>query len=74
MKKTFNILLVGFSLLTDISCVTHPSQDIEMLQKIYPTVYSLHGGFQYITIDSNNHVYHIRVTVDGRINSRIRIK
>lgn len=69
MKKLLSVLVLGV-LLT--SCTTI-SQDIQMLQTIYPIVYNVNNNGSYICIDSTG-TYHIRVTLDGQIYSTVRIK
>lgn len=70
MKK----LIILFSALVALSScnTTSPSQDTQMLQSKYETVYQVSLG-QYITCDSV-HVYHITITKDGQISATIRIK
>jgi hypothetical protein len=69
MKK---ILFVLFAI-TAVSCnSTSISQDTQMLQEHYSTVYRVDGQ-RYITADSL-HVYDIRVTLDGQIYSIVKIK
>lgn len=70
MKKLLSVLALGI-LLTSCN-VTTPSQDIQFLQTKYPTVYKIDAS-NYICIDSIA-VYHIRVTVDGQIHSKIKVK
>lgn len=69
MKKLLSVLALGI-LLTSCN-VTTVSQDIQMLQTKYPTVYSL-NSIDYICIDSIG-TYHIRV-VDGQIYSKVKIE
>jgi len=68
MKKLLSVLVLGV-LLTSCS---GPYHDVPMLQTTYPIVYTVNSG-NYICIDSIG-TYHIRVTIDGRIYSTIRIK
>lgn len=66
----FAILAVFF-----ISCentTTTTSQDTQMLQTKYSTVYRI-SAYRYITADSTG-VYDIAVTGDGKISSTIKIK
>lgn len=70
MKKISIILaaLVVFS-----SChSTTTSQDTQMLQEHYSTVYRVSEA-RYICLDSVN-VYDVRVTLDGQIKSIVKIK
>jgi hypothetical protein len=71
MKRLFFILIAFIA----ISCgdkLTTVSQDTQMLQSKYPTVYRINAE-RYITADSN-HVYDVRVTSDGKILSTVKIK
>ena len=70
MKKLLSILVIGV-LLTSCTNRTTTSQDIQMLQTIYPTVYNINNG--YVCIDSTG-TYHVRVTLDGQIYSIVKIK
>lgn len=65
----FTILATFF-----ISCenTTTTSQDTEMLQSKYSTVYRI-SAYRYITADSTG-VYDVAVTGDGKISSTIKIK
>jgi hypothetical protein len=74
MKK-IAILLTSLVLIT--SCnekSTTTEQDMQMLQTKNPNsiVYRI-NSWNYISCDSLN-VYHITVTVDGEIDTKIRIK
>ena len=74
MKK-IAILLTSLVLIT--SCnekLTTTEQDLQMLQTKNPNsiVYRV-DSWNYISCDNSN-VYHITVTVDGEIDSKIRIK
>jgi hypothetical protein len=70
MKK----LVVLFSVLIALSSCNYTTsrEDTQMLQSKYQTVYQL-NLFNYITIDSIG-VYHITVTKDGKIGTKIKIK
>ncbi len=75
MKKTLIttialIALAGCS--TSTTSSTTPSQDIETLQKHYSTVYKV-GDSRHICWDSTG-VYDIRMTDDGKIFSKVKIK
>ena len=54
------------------SCSTSPQQDTQMLQTKYETVYRV-DIWNYITCDSA-HVYHVKVTRDGVIETTIKVK
>jgi hypothetical protein len=71
MKKT---LITTITLIALVGCgdITAPSQDIEKLQKHYSTVYKV-GDSRHICWDSTG-VYDIRMTNDGKIFSKIKIK
>lgn len=69
MKK-LGILMVSLLLLS--SCGTTPSQDIQMLQSKYSTVYPLNTR-DYITMDSI-HTYHLKISSTGNILSIVKIK
>ena len=71
MKK-LSVLLVTLVTLVSCSNSTTMSQDTEMLQKKYSTVYRIDVG-RYITCDSVD-VYDIRITSDGKIFSTVKIK
>jgi hypothetical protein len=70
MKK----LIVLFSVLITLSScnVTTGREDTQMLQSKYQTVYQV-DLFNYVTIDSIG-IYHITVTRDGQIRTKIKIK
>lgn len=70
MKKLLSVLALGI-LLTSCNW-TSPSQDMQFLQTKYPTVYRVNPT-NYICIDSIG-TYHILVTMDGQIYSKIKIK
>ena len=70
MKKLLSVLALGI-LLTSCNS-TSPSQDTQMLQTKYPTVYRV-DPTDYICIDSMG-TYHIHVTLDGQIHSKIKVK
>ena len=70
MKK-ITILLTTIIFLESCS-TTSTSQDTQMLQSKYSTVYKL-DAWRYICIDSTN-VYDVRVTSDGRIETTVKIK
>ena len=56
-----------------VSCnTTTVSQDTQMLQSKYSTVYRV-DAYKYICLDSA-HVYDVRITNDGRIGSIVKIK
>ena len=70
MKK-FSIILAALVVFS--SCgTTSPFQDTQMLQKQYSTVYRV-STVRYICLDSVN-VYDVRVTLDGQIESIVKIK
>lgn len=69
MKK-LGILMVSLLLL--MSCGTTTSEDIQMLQTKYSTVYNMYDG-NFIVMDSI-HTYHVKVTGDGNIRSIVKIK
>ena len=55
------------------SCnTTTVSQDTQMLQSKYSTVYRV-DQFKYVCFDSV-HVYDVRVTTDGKIGTIVKIK
>ena len=68
MKKT---LITTITLIALAGCTT-PSQDIETLQKHYSTVYKVNAG-RYLCWDSIG-VYDIRMTDDGKIFTKVKIK
>ena len=70
MKKLLSALALGI-LLTSCN-TTSLTQDMQFLQTKYPTVYRVNPT-NYICIDSIG-TYHILVTVDGQIDSKIKIK
>jgi len=72
MKKI--ILIFSIWLLSTGCGVTDPYQDMEMLQKKYPKsiVYKL-TAIRYIVLDSAN-ALDIKVTLDGNIESTVKIK
>ena len=70
MKKLLSVLALGI-LLTSCNW-TSTSQNTQMLQTKYPTVYSV-NSIEYICIDSIG-TYHILVTMDGQIDSKIKIE
>lgn len=70
MKKLLSVLALGI-LLTSCN-TTSLTQDMQFLQTKYPTVYRVNPT-NYICIDSIG-TYHILVTVDGQIDSKIKIK
>jgi hypothetical protein len=70
MKK----IAISIILLASLaSCSTSTSQDTQMLQKQYHTVYRI-DETKYITIDSTGAIYDVRVTMKGEIFSIVRIK
>jgi len=73
MKKTLitTITLIALGGCSTTSSTT-PSQDIETLQKHYSTVYKV-GDSRHICWDSTG-VYDIRMTDDGKIFSKVKIK
>ena len=70
MKKLLSVLALGI-LLTSCNWTT-PLQDTQWLQTKYPTVYKVNYT-DYVCIDSIG-TYHIRVTIDGQIASKIKVK
>lgn len=70
MKKLLSVLALGI-LLTSCN-TTSLTQDMQFLQTKYPTVYRVNPT-NYICIDSIG-TYHILVTVDGQIHSKIKIE
>ena len=70
MKKLLSALALGI-LLTSCN-TTSLTQDMQFLQTKYPTVYRVNPT-NYICIDSIG-TYHILVTMDGQIDSKIKIK
>jgi len=70
MKKLLSVLALGI-LLTSCNW-TSTSQNTQMLQTKYPTVYSV-NSIEYICIDSIG-TYHISVTIDGQIHSKVKVK
>jgi len=71
MKKLLSVLALGI-LLTSCN-VNTISQDTQMLQTKYPTVYSV-NSIDYICIDSIGTTYHICVVEDGQITSKVKVK
>ena len=70
MKKLVFLFSALFAL---SSCDTTTSkQDTQMLQSRYETVYRV-NDWNYITFDSV-HAYHITVTRNGQIGTKIKIK
>lgn len=76
MKKTLITTiasaLAGCGTATTTTSITTSSQDVETLQKHYETVYSV-SLTRYICLDSTG-VYDIRMTADGKISSKVKIK
>lgn len=70
MKKLLSVLALGI-LLTSCN-TTSLTQDMQFLQTKYPTVYRVNPT-NYICIDSIG-TYHILVTMDGQIDSKIKIE
>ena len=70
MKKLLSALALGI-LLTSCN-TTSLTQDMQFLQTKYPTVYRVNPT-NYICIDSIG-TYHILVTMDGQIHSKIKVK
>lgn len=71
MKK---LILITTVILFFTSCsMTTTSQDTQMLQQHYKTVYNSDVS-RFITIDSTNRIYDIKVTYDGKISSIVEIK
>lgn len=70
MKKLLSVLALGI-LLTSCN-TTSLTQDMQFLQTKYPTVYRVNPT-NYICIDSIG-TYHILVTMDGQIHSKIKIE
>ena len=71
MKKLLSVLALGI-LLTSCNW-TSTSQNTQMLQTKYPTVYSV-NSIEYICIDSIGTTYHICVVEDGQITSKVKVK
>lgn len=70
MKKLLSVLALGI-LLTSCNW-TSSVQDMQFLQTKYPTVYRVNVT-DYVCIDSIG-TYHISVTMDGQIHSKIKIE
>lgn len=71
MKK-ISIILTALIMFSSCGTTTTTSQDTQMLQKQYSTVYRV-SEVRYICLDSVN-VYDVRVTRDGQIKSIVKIK
>lgn len=69
MKK-LGFLLASLILLS--SCKTD-SEHRQMLQQSYKTVYYVEQC-RYIVIDSTNHVYDVRMNIDGGPYSKVEIR
>lgn len=70
MKKLLSVLALGI-LLTSCN-TTSLTQDMQFLQTKYSTVYRI-DATDYVCIDSMG-TYHIRITQDGQIHSKIKIE
>lgn len=71
--KTLSVLTLLLLTLLSTGCTTTTTtQDTEMLQKAYSTVYRINPQ-NYIVADSV-HVYHVTVTLDGKVSSKVKIK
>jgi|LakMenEpi06Jul10_1017301.scaffolds.fasta_scaffold00008_4 hypothetical protein len=70
MKKLLLVFALGI-LLTSCNW-TSSLQDMQFLQTKYPTVYRVDVA-NYVCIDSIG-TYHIRVTTDGQIYSKVKIE
>lgn len=68
MKK---IIILFMAIMLFNSC-TIRSEDIQMLQKRYDVVYHINDA-RYICTDSL-HVYHVRITLNGKVESIVKIK
>jgi len=71
MKKIAISIILLVSL---IGCnTTSTSQNTQMLQKHYQTVYKITPS-RYVTVDSTGTIYDVTVTLNGGISSIVRIK
>lgn len=71
MKKKVLLIILLIPILTACNTTTE-SKDMEMLQKKYDVVYRMNYR-DYITCDSI-HTYHVKVNMNGSIESTVRIK
>jgi hypothetical protein len=71
MKRTI-ISLIAITVILVSCTITSSSEDMEMLQKRYTTVYRVTDQ-SYVCADST-HVYHVKITMDGQIGSTVKIK
>ncbi len=69
MKKIITIILISSMFSCD---VTTKTQDVEMLQKQFKTVYSIDPE-SHICIDSLNNVFHVKMSYTGQINSKVKV-
>jgi len=68
MKK---LILITLAAITFTACTTS-SQDIQMLQENFSTVYKINSS-RYIVCDSVN-TWDARISMDGKIYSLVKIK
>lgn len=71
IKKKILLIILLIPILTACN-ITSESKDMEMLQKKYDMVYRINYR-DYITCDSI-HTYHVKVNMNGSIESTIKIK